>query len=283
MKELDNIVRKVLTENFSYKEYRDGIFYVSPKNNPDNVQIILDVANHEETIPIQASIASSCSEITHKRFTEQSKGSKKIEDEIGTLFLAENFNQYSLLWITCLEKAALQQAPNAEELFKEGLNAILEVVKEKKAWAHDNLIQTDYSFFAKDMKTKQRCCMYDNLGEGMFFVTDRIGNNCYLLNTTSQTALELVDVDGKMVAFSPDDVDPSVIERDVDSDNARNLMAKYRFWVYKFNNGKAKVEWTVIPDGCFFADEDGFGAENNVELTVTATIDKDGKIIKKFR
>ncbi len=59
-------------------------------------------------------------------------------------FLIENFNQYNPMWMTCLGKAILQQAPNIEELFKEALNAIFEIVKEKESCTHDNLIQTDF-------------------------------------------------------------------------------------------------------------------------------------------
>ena len=46
--------------------------------------------------------------------------------------------------------------------------------------------------------------------------------------------------------------------------------------------GKAVVEWTICPDGRYFADEDGFGAEDCDELTATAVIDRKGQVLIPF-
>ena len=43
---------------------------------------------------------------------------------------------------------------------------------------------------------------------------------------------------------------------------------RFAFWVSVFEDGKARVEWTLQPDGRYFEDEDGFGAEHFSEITL---------------
>lgn len=124
--------------------------------------------------------------------------------------------------------------------------------------------------------------MFFERGNGIFFCTSRNTHAAYLINTNEKEAIQLVNDNGKMVAFRLDDVAPEVIEMDVDSCNAKNLIARYRFYVYDFREGQAQVDWTVMPDGRYFADEDGYGAEHCQELTATGIIDIHGVMIKPF-
>ena len=94
--------------------------------------------------------------------------------------------------------------------------------------------------------------------------------------------MELVDKDGNMIAFTLKEVEKSVLDRDVETGNAHALLVRYRFFVYEFKGGKAEVEWTICPDGRYFADEDGFGGEDCDELTATAVIDRKGKVLVPF-
>lgn len=118
--------------------------------------------------------------------------------------------------------------------------------------------------------------------EGMLFLEARTGRQCLLVDKRDKHVVELVDKDGRIVAFTPEDVSPSVITRDVETGNARALIARYRFFVYEFKDGRAEVEWTVCPDGSFFADGDGFGAEDCKELTVKAVINRKGEVLVPF-
>ena len=43
------------------------------------------------------------------------------------------------------------------------------------------------------------------------------------------------------------------------------------------------ITWTLYPDGRYFADENGFGMEDNDEEVVYAIIDTDLNIIEPFR
>lgn len=118
--------------------------------------------------------------------------------------------------------------------------------------------------------------------EDMLFLEARTGRQCLLVDKRDKHVVEPVDKDGRMVAFTPEDVSPSVVTRDVETGNARALIARYRFFVYEFKDGCAEVEWTVCPDGSFFADENGFGAEDCKELTVKAVINRKGEVLVPF-
>lgn len=118
--------------------------------------------------------------------------------------------------------------------------------------------------------------------EDMLFLEAHTGKQCLLVDKRNRVIVELVDKDGRMVAFSPKDVSPSVIARDVETGNARTLIARYRFFVYAFKDDRAEVEWTICPDGSFFADEGGFGAEDCKELTAKAVINRKGEVLVPF-
>lgn len=123
---------------------------------------------------------------------------------------------------------------------------------------------------------------FSEKGNVILFCTSRSTHAAYLINTTEKEAVQLVDDNGRMVAFTLEDVDPEVIEMDVDSCNAEDLIARYRFYVYDFRGEQAQVDWTVMPDGRYFADEDSYGAEDCTELTATGIIDIHGIMIKPF-
>lgn len=48
-------------------------------------------------------------------------------------------------------------------------------------------------------------------------------------------------------------------------------------------NGRLMVRWEVQPDGWYWADEDGYGAGNDLEITLYAYITEDGKFEAPFR
>ena len=50
-----------------------------------------------------------------------------------------------------------------------------------------------------------------------------------------------------------------------------------------FKNGYCALSWTVYPDGAYFADEDGYGMEDNDEEVVYGIINTDFEIVVPFR
>ena len=116
----------------------------------------------------------------------------------------------------------------------------------------------------------------------MLFLESKGSKQRLLIDWRTKQVVELTDFEGTMVAFTEQDVCQSVRDRDVNTDNAVRLRALYRFWVYEFQSGRARVSWTVCPDGRFFADEDGFGGEDYNELTVQAVINRKGEVLIPF-
>lgn len=57
---------------------------------------------------------------------------------------------------------------------------------------------------------------------------------------------------------------------------------EYQCYVGPFEEGKALFEWMVQPDGWYFADSDGFGAEKCEEVWLCSFIDEKGKFTEPF-
>lgn len=57
---------------------------------------------------------------------------------------------------------------------------------------------------------------------------------------------------------------------------------RFSFSVYGFSDGFALVSWTLQPDGRYFEDEDGFGAENCEEIVLYSKIDENGLFTEPF-
>lgn len=105
----------------------------------------------------------------------------------------------------------------------------------------------------------------------------------YMVNTVTQKAYHLVDREGYIRSFTNDDIDPTVFEAGHTS-RATALIVEYaKLSISQFKDGKATIEWMLYPDGRYFADEDGFGMEDNDEVDVAAVIDEDCKVIEKFK
>ena len=51
----------------------------------------------------------------------------------------------------------------------------------------------------------------------------------------------------------------------------------------RFHDGKAEVEWQINPDGRYYMDEDGYGMSDDEEIKLVGTVDRTGKVIRKFR
>lgn len=47
-------------------------------------------------------------------------------------------------------------------------------------------------------------------------------------------------------------------------------------------DGLAELFWTVQPDGRYWADDDGFGMEDDMEIVLCAKIDKNGQFVTPF-
>ena len=52
--------------------------------------------------------------------------------------------------------------------------------------------------------------------------------------------------------------------------------------IHPYQNGRALFVWTLQPDGWYFADEDGFGAEKCEEVSLYSFIDERGRFTQPF-
>lgn len=103
------------------------------------------------------------------------------------------------------------------------------------------------------------------------------------VNYENELVIRLTDESGKIVFVTDKDInweDETVKEYER---SVRSLWPSYYFSGDNFRNGIALVTWTVLPDGRYFEDEDGFGGENNNEVNIYCFIDKSGKVVVPFQ
>lgn len=88
---------------------------------------------------------------------------------------------------------------------------------------------------------------------------------------------------GEVKFLTEADIEPSAMRLIKQQCPYLAFKAHYRFWVFPFTGSKAAVEWTVRPDGSYYADSDGFGMTDDEEITLHGFIDTDGRPIEQFR
>lgn len=125
-------------------------------------------------------------------------------------------------------------------------------------------------------------------GDGMAFFFGEGWRNyeLYVANTLTGKIRKLSTVNGELL------VDDSDIDYDAIAKECENGVgdAKAKVICYAglnrwdgFKDGLCAISWMLYPDGRYFADEDGFGMEDNDEEEVYAIIDIDLNIIEPFR
>ncbi len=127
-----------------------------------------------------------------------------------------------------------------------------------------------------------------SLGDEKFFVCRETSNgfggyrmiDLYLLKESDRSfCCCIIDSNGKICNF------PGFVEGAWKRELEYPLDNKVRFafWLYGFKDGTATVSWTLQPDGRYFEDEDGFGAEKFCEITLYSSIDENGNFICPFK
>ena len=87
-----------------------------------------------------------------------------------------------------------------------------------------------------------------------------------------------------MVAFTHDDIDWDNVNQLEHNGDAKRLVANYGgLSIGDYQDGLAYVSWMLYPDGRYFADEDGFGMEDNDEVNIAAYIDTQCRVVVKFQ
>lgn len=127
-----------------------------------------------------------------------------------------------------------------------------------------------------------------NLDEGMWILNQVINGYWkprYLIDENNGTAVEFMDEQMTLLTVKPDDVDWASLEgmsEDV-TRKARTGNAVYPTFVRAYEEGLARVDWQLNPDGYYYMDEDGYGMTDDEEITVYGYIDRQGRVLGKFR
>ena len=141
-----------------------------------------------------------------------------------------------------------------------------------------------YKTLSADFKTEEKFYFADR-GEGMMQGWEKGSGRIFLVNKKTKEAWELITANGNFSFWDASAVEiASAIDLPYKSQrNAVELHAPYHFGINEFEDGVAYVSWTLQPDGCYYADEDGFGMEDDDEINFYAFIDTQANILIPFQ
>lgn len=125
-----------------------------------------------------------------------------------------------------------------------------------------------------------------DMGCGMLRFSNRSYGNkqIFIVNPAIKKVYPISEANGKLVGFTSDDIDWDNVNQLEHNADAKKLIADYGgLSIGDYRDGVARVDWMLYPDGRYFADEDGFGMEDNDEVNICAYIDTECKVLVKFQ
>lgn len=125
-----------------------------------------------------------------------------------------------------------------------------------------------------------------DMGCGMLRFSNRSYGNkqIFIVNPALKKVYPISEANGKLVGFTSDDIDWDNVNQLEHNGDAKRLVADYGgLCIGDYHDGLARVDWMLYPDGRYFADEDGFGMEDNDEVNISAYIDTQCRVVVKFR
>ena len=126
------------------------------------------------------------------------------------------------------------------------------------------------------------------LGNGLYWEFDNVSNgyggyktvNAYLLKMDDPEFRRcIVDCDGRIQNF------PGFKDRNWENKLEiawADQRVIFAFWISPYQDGRAGVRWLIQPDGRYFEDEDGYGAERCEEIEVYSYLDEEGNFTEPF-
>ena len=124
------------------------------------------------------------------------------------------------------------------------------------------------------------------LGNGFYIVYDESSNGlgyrmvsiCLKREGDPVLCAQITDRNGDFINY------PGYVGGDWEKDimGVFPKYVKYPCRIFPFEDGKARFEWTVQPDGRYFEDSDGFGAEKCEEINLYSYIDEHGNFTGPF-
>ena len=121
------------------------------------------------------------------------------------------------------------------------------------------------------------------IGEGMAMFGQSRGP-LYIVNTGTNKIKKLVDENSKVVGFTKEDIDYKSLDGIEHTGDAYRMEVDYAGMgrYSDFCDGICAIYWMLYPDGMYFADEDGFGMEDNDEVTVYCVLDDNLKVVRSL-
>lgn len=128
----------------------------------------------------------------------------------------------------------------------------------------------------------------EDRGEGMAVISQVIRQYWkprFLLDNVSKCAYEFMDAYETLCTVTTDDIDWDSIKclSAKSIRRAQGLDFHFPSFIYKYENGVAQVKWQLNPDGMYYRDDDGFGMSDDDEEDIYGFVDRQGKVVVKFK
>lgn len=167
------------------------------------------------------------------------------------------------------------------------LNTMKELNEYEERDARRWHLNPTYDDLMKELEKNEEDRDFDCIDKGcgmLCFWSKAWGNKqTFLVNTNLKKSFPITSPNGCLVGFTHDDIDWDNVNQLEYNGDAHRLQASYYFGIDDFIDGIARVNWMLYPDGRYFADEDGFGMEDNDEVNVSAYIDTECRVLVKFQ
>ena len=126
------------------------------------------------------------------------------------------------------------------------------------------------------------------LGEDMAVGEQVIGQYWkprFLIDHRNRTAVEFMSLSKTLQTVSHDDI---IWETLASASNramsrARALSFHFPSFICAYKKDVAEVVWQLNPDGMYYMDDDGFGMTPDEEYNIYGFIDRQGRVLSKFR
>lgn len=157
--------------------------------------------------------------------------------------------------------------------------------REARRWKLNPTYDDLMAELKKDEDEDEADFYHRDMGFGMLCFSNKAWGNkqIFIVNTVLKKVYTIAEPNGKLVGFTKDDVDWDNVSQLENNIDAYRMETCYYFGIEDYHDGLARVNWMLYPDGRYFADEDGFGMEDNDETNVYAYIDTECRVVVKFQ
>lgn len=111
----------------------------------------------------------------------------------------------------------------------------------------------------------------------------RMGDRADVIFTNPKTGEKKLLVDNKGVIQNFPGIDKEVSQLDIEIiKRGLTPVIRFRTEFSKYDEERYIMLWQIQPDGRYWADDDGFGMNNDEEILLYSFLDKNGKFINPF-